>query len=116
MFFSSSTTSTLAMVGRSYRQLDREAAAASDLALDEDPAAVRLHDVAHDRESEARRTGILALHIALEDPLALTRRDARPAVLHREPHGVAERCEREPDRSSARRVAQRVADQVRERP
>src|SRR5438552_1372258 len=40
MFYSSSTTRTLAM-GRSYRQLDRESAAAADLALQEDPRAVR---------------------------------------------------------------------------
>src|SRR5262245_11825793 len=115
MFFSSSTTRTLAM-RRSYRELDRKSASASDLALEEDAPAVRLHDVANDREAEPRCPGILALDEALEDPLALTRRDSRTAVRHRGPHGAVVCGGRDPDRAAARRVAQRVPDQVRDRP
>src|SRR5262245_49020362 len=115
MFFSSSTTRTRAMA-RSYRELDGESAAAPDLALQEDPPAVRLHDVAHDREPEACRARLFALREALEDPLAPARRDARAAVRHREPNGSLARRERDPDHAAARRVAQRVPDQVRERP
>ena len=37
------------------RQLDREAAALPDCAVEADAAAVGLHDVAHDGEPEARR-------------------------------------------------------------
>src|SRR5439155_15064882 len=78
------------------REFDREAAAASDLALEVDPPAVCLHDVAHDREPEAGRAALLALRESLEDPLALSGRDTGAAVFHGEPHGLAGRRERDP--------------------
>src|SRR5882724_12545034 len=112
MFFSSSTTSTLAMltmVGERScaRELDREPAAAADLALEVDPPAVRLHDIAHDRKPEAGcATGLLALGESLEDPLALVGRDAGPAVLHGEAHSVTGGPERDLDRAAARRVSE----------
>ena len=85
------------------RQLEREAAAAPDLALEVDAPAVRLHDVAHDREAEPGGAGSppsCRLGEALEDALALLRRDARPGVGH------ARRARRRP---SARRRRSRSA-------
>jgi hypothetical protein len=58
------------------RQLDREAAAAADFALEIDAPAVRLHHVAHDREAEPRGSPrLLALCESFEDPLAQRARD-----------------------------------------
>src|SRR5262245_51903336 len=106
MFFSSSTTRMFAMRGRvleraalCVRQLDREAAAAPALALEVDPAAVRLHHIAHDREAEAGCAAVLALCEALEDPLALLGRDPGAAVLDGESHAFTRGRERDPDRS-----------------
>ena len=70
------------------RQLEREAAPLPDLAVEEDATAVRLHDVAHDREPEARGArlaAVLPLHEALEDALALLGGDAGPGVGHADP-------------------------------
>src|SRR5438552_18902578 len=90
MFFSSSTIRMVAIAEDSApRQLEREAAALADLALQVDAAAVRLHDVAHDGEPEAGRAGlgpVGALHEALEDALALVWRDAGAGVADGHPH------------------------------
>src|SRR5262249_14603206 len=120
MFFSSSTTRMDAIAPPlASWQLEREAAAVPDLAVEEDPAAVCLHDVAHDREPEAGGAGlatVLALDEALEDALALLRGDARAGVGHADAYHAIVRARSERHLAAARRVAQRVRDQVRERP
>src|SRR5206468_6051858 len=120
MFFSSSTIRMVAIAEDSApRQLEREAAALADLALQVDAAAVRLHDVAHDGEPEAGRAELAAvgtLHEALEDALPLVRRDAGPRVADGHPHRPVLRRRLDPDTPAAGRVAQRVRDQVGERP
>src|SRR5579883_983938 len=117
MFFSSSTMRMLATSAP--RQLEREAAALADLSLEPDPPAVRLHDVAHDGELEprgARFRLVRALDEALEDALALLGGDARPRVADRDQHRPVLGARVEHDAPAARRVAERVGDEVRERP
>src|SRR6516162_10084225 len=120
MFFSSSTTRMDAIAPPlAPRQLEREAAAAPDLAVEEDPAAVCLHDVTHDREPEAGGAGlaaVLTLDEALEDALALLRGDARTGVGHADAYHAVVRARGERHLAAARCVAERVRDQVRERP
>src|SRR5947199_5285418 len=86
MFFSSSTIRMVAIAEDSApRQLEREAAALADLALQVDAPAVRLHDVAHDGEPEAGGAELAAvgrLREALEDALPLVGRDAGARVAH----------------------------------
>src|SRR5438128_967553 len=72
MFFSSSTIRIDAMSAA--RQLEREAAARSEGALEVDAPAVCLDDVAHDGESQARGADVAAvagLDEAVEDALLL---------------------------------------------
>src|SRR5215813_3859911 len=117
MFFSSSTIRIVAIRSPT-RQLEREAAAMADLAVEPDPTAVGLHDVANDGETEAGRPGVPTvreLREALEDALALRGRDAGAVVGHREKHGIELRSGLYPDGAAARAVAKRVRDQVRER-
>src|SRR5438093_828359 len=121
MFRSSSTTRMVAIsVGASAaRKLEREAAPAPHVALEVDAATVRLHDVAHDGEPEAGRARLGAvgpLDEALEDPLALLGRDAGAGVAHRYQDGAVLRRGLHPHPATARRVAERVRDQVGERP
>src|SRR2546427_11405573 len=120
MFFSSSTIRMVAIAEDSApRQLEREAAALADLALQVDAAAVRLHDVAHDGEPEAGRAELAAvgtLHEALEDALALLGGDAGPAVGDGHEHRALCRSGLDPNATAARRVAERVGDQVGEGP
>jgi hypothetical protein len=59
---------------------------------------VRLHHVAHDREPEAGAPGSSPCDEALEDPLALDRRDARPL-------SCTESRTHSPRRASAIRIA-----------
>src|SRR5690348_10023631 len=98
MFFSSST---IRMVRSATRELQREPAPLPDLALELDPAAVGLDDVADDRQPEARRTQVAAavrhLREALEDALPLRRRDAGTVVADRHEHGVRLRRDVEVD-------------------
>src|SRR5436309_15611275 len=112
MFFSSSTIRMVAIAEDSApRQLEREAAALADLALQVDAAAVRLHDVAHDGEPEAGRAEVSSagtLHEALEDALPLVRPAAGPRVAHAHPHRPVLRRRLEPDAPPAGRVAQRL--------
>src|SRR5579885_2034747 len=117
MFFSSSTMRMLATSAP--RQLEREAAPFADLALEPDPPAVGLHDVAHDGEPEPRGAGfgpVRALDEALEDALALLGGDARARVAHRDQHPAVLGARLEHDAPAARRVAERIGDEVRERP
>src|SRR5262245_32721476 len=118
MFFSSSTIRMVAIRSPA-RQLEREAAPMADLAVEPDPTAVGLDDVADDGEAEAGRSCVPSvgeLREALEDPLALSGRDAGPIVGHRDEHGIDLGGSRDADRSAARAVAESVRDQVRERP
>src|SRR5262249_46091450 len=114
MFFSSSTTRMDAIAPPlAPRELQREAAAVPDITVEEDPAAVRLHDVAHDGEPEAGRAGlaaVLTLDEALEDALALLRGDAWAGVGHADAHHAVVRARGERHLAAARRVAQRVRD------
>src|SRR5207302_2481882 len=100
------------------RQVEREAAPATHFALEVHPAAVCLDDVADDGEAEPRGADRprLALHEPLEDALALVRRDARAAVGDDDPYLAAVRGRLDGHPSAARRVAERVRHQVRERP
>src|SRR5262245_36221651 len=122
MFFSSSTMRTVAMGDRSSLppgELEREAAAPPDLALEEDASAVRLHDVAHDGEPETggtRLAAVLPLHEALEDALALLGRNAGTGVRDAHPDDPVLRAGADRDLAAARRVPQPVRDQVRQRP
>src|SRR5689334_14229925 len=96
MFFVSSTTRIVAMNGSAPWQLEREAAAGSGRAVEEDAAAVRLHDVAHDREAEAGGadlTAVRALREALEDALLLRGRDAGAGVADGDADGAVGRLD-----------------------
>src|SRR5262245_23620031 len=71
------------------RQLEREAGAASWPAVEQDSAAMRLHDVAHDRETETRAadiSGLRRLREALEDALLLVGGNPGAGVAHRQKH------------------------------
>src|SRR5581483_4749425 len=117
MFFSSSTIRTFAMSPAG--QLDGEAAAVPDLAVERDPAAMCLDDIADDRKPEPRGPGVAAfgrLDEPLEDALTLLGPDAGPRVDDRQQDGAVLGGERDPDFAAAGRVAQRVRDQVRQRP
>src|SRR5262245_9603145 len=122
MFFSSSTMRTVAIEIASSlpsRELQGEPAPPPDLALEEDAPAVRLHDVAHDGESEtrgARLAAVLPLHEPLEDALALLGRDAGTGVGDAHAYDPVVRAGADRDLAAARRVPQPVRDQVRQRP
>src|SRR5205085_11276903 len=72
------------------RQRDHERAAATVLRLEPDPAAVRVHDLLRDRESEPRAaavapTGGVHAAEALEDPAPHRVRDPGSGVADGEP-------------------------------
>src|SRR5205823_7116819 len=101
------------------RQLEREAAARSGGALEVDAPAVRLDDVAHDGEPEAGRADVAAvagLDEAVEDALLLIGRDAAPGVAHRDDDRPVGGPHLDSHRSARGRVAERVGEEVRERP
>src|SRR5262245_15409275 len=85
--------------------------------LDPDPSAVRLDRRLAERQAEPAigpRGSFLAGHEPLEHALAERLRHARPRIDHLE-LDAADRAERtDPDGRPARRVANRVVDQVRE--
>src|SRR5262245_37462649 len=112
MFFSSSTTRTVAMAvpdSLSPRQLEGEAAPLAYLAVDEDAAAVRLDDVADDGQPQPGGAGlavVLPLDESLEDALAPLGRDAGARVAHAHLHGAVLGTRGQRDAAAARRVAQ----------
>jgi hypothetical protein len=82
-----------------------------------DAPTVRLHDVAHDREPEARGPRVRAvLREALEDPFAALGRDAGTRVGHVDPHGAVADVHLDRDPAPRRRVTQGIGDQVRDGP
>src|SRR5512140_1120850 len=117
IFFSSSTIRMLAISAS--RQLQRKATSASDRAVQQNPAAVRLHDIADERQSQAGGAdlaGLRGLREALEDALALLGRNSGAGVADRHHDGaVARRCG-DLDPSTGGCVAQRVRQQIGERP
>src|SRR5215475_9466221 len=109
MFFSSSTIRTLAMSAP--RQLEHEAAAAPHSALQVNPTAVSLNDIAYDGQPEpggAALAAVGALREALEDALALVDRDARTGVGDRQPDAAVVAARFDVHVAAARRVTQRV--------
>src|ERR1035437_126045 len=106
MFFSSSTIRIVAI--STLRQLQCETAALSDLALQVDAPAVRLHDVAYDRQTEpggADVTGLRHLRKWFKNPLPLLGGDAGAGVDHRYEDTTVLRHGVDPHRAAGRRVA-----------
>ena len=100
------------------RELDHEARPLARQRLDPDPAAVGLHEPAHDRQPEARAAmagarGAGAVE-RLEHALALRGRDAGPAVDDADEQPPAGHARAHRDRVAAR-VARAVLEQVGER-
>src|SRR5438094_3553339 len=101
------------MVGRGHRQLEREHAPRSWIALRPDPSSVRLDDRPRDRETDSRAAvvprarGVDAVE-ALEQPGKMLLRDTRAVV----PHGDGARAVaargRDDDLPSVGREANRV--------
>src|SRR5437870_581745 len=116
MFFSSSTMRMDAMSAA--RQLEREPAPDADRAVEVDAPAVRLDDVAHDRQSEPRRPAdaLVALDEAVEDAFLLIGRDPAAGVADRDDDGPVRRRGLDAHRAAGGRVAERVREQVGERP
>src|SRR5689334_12348161 len=117
MLASSSVTRMVAISAP--RQLEGEAGPARRGALQIYPAAVRLHDVAHDGEAEpggSRLADAVMLGEALEDPFLLLGRDAGPRVVDGDPHDVAVGRGRDFDAAATRSVAERICDQIRKCP
>ena len=84
-----------------------------------DAPAVCLDDVAHDGEPEAGSADVAAvarLDEAVEDALLLIGRDAAPGVAHRDDDGPVGGPHLDPHRSARGRVAERVGEEVRQRP
>src|SRR6476661_6127309 len=82
------------------RERDRERRSPPLLGLDPYPAAVLLHDVARDRQPEARPTaadaGPVDLVEPLEDPVPVRLRDPDTVVLDRQEDLVAVATDRDP--------------------
>src|SRR5262245_52398328 len=118
MFFSSSTMRMVATFSPP-RELEREATAPPGFAVQMDATAMRLRDVAHDREPEARRSDVAhggGLREALEYPLALIGRDTGTAVADADGDVSVRRCRVNLDCAARRRVPQGVRDQIGEGP
>src|SRR5262245_41389032 len=112
---SSSTMSTFAIGSSSVtRQLEREAAAPADLALEPDAASVGLHDVADDGEPEAGgpHHALGSLHEPLEYPVALLGRDAGARIGDDHPYRAVVRRRVDPDSPAAWGIAKGVHHQV----
>src|SRR5205809_6776 len=117
MFFSSSTMRMDAMSAT--RQLEREPAPDADRAVEVDAPAVRLDDVAHDGEAETGRADVAALaglDEAVEDAFLLIGRDPAAGVADRDDDGPVRRRGLDAHRAAGGRVAERVREQVGERP
>ena len=100
--------------------LQRERRALTFTRLDRDVAAVRLGDVADDRETETGTAGVAAARPvdpveALEDAFEVARRDPDPVVAHGEHEPVADDVGTDLDRLVRARVLDRVVEQVHER-
>src|SRR5437867_882906 len=96
------------------RDLERDASAAGRRVSGPDPALVRLDDRPGDREAEAaaaRARGIGPVE-AIEDELALARRDPRPVVVDHHPQVAAGGDRGDSDDAVDRGVLDRVADHV----
>src|SRR5436190_4928235 len=99
------------------RDLERDASAAGRRVSGPDPALVRLDDRPGDREAEAaaaaaaRARGIGPVE-AIEDELALARRDPRPVVVDHDPQVAAGGDRGDGDDAVDRSVLDRVADHV----
>src|ERR1051326_58169 len=120
MFFSSSTIRIEAMrIPLASGKLQREAGSLSQRALEVDAAAVSLDHVADDRQPEpggARLAPGGQLGEALEDLLLLLGRDPGAGVGDRDRDRAVVRRHADAHAPAGRRVADRVGDQVRERP
>src|SRR5262249_41786828 len=101
------------------RKLERETGPGPGLAVEQDSSAVRLHDVAHDRETQPGTADVArlrGLREALEDALLLVRRDTRPGVAPGDADVAVLGPRVDHDPSAGGRVPKRVREQVRERP
>src|SRR5262245_19756919 len=117
MFFSSSTTRMFAILPSG--QLQREATAAADFAVEMNTPAVRLDDITDDRKAQARGPDVAArrkLREAFENAFALLRRNARSAVPNGDQHGVVLRRGFHADPPTGWGVADGVGQQVGNRP
>src|SRR5688572_6677100 len=120
MFFSSSTMRTEAMrVLSAVRDFESEASAPADGAFQMDAATVGQHDVANDREAEARRAGLARrrhLRIPFEDSVLLFGRNPGTGIGDGDRDRPVAGGKLDSDGTTGRGVANRVGDQVRERP
>src|SRR6185312_10767888 len=83
-----------------------------------DAAAMQRDDAAADREPEAAAAlvsaAIAEAHEALEDPLALARRNARSLILHADPPDTGRKRRAQGDEAIRWRGIDRVGEQVEE--
>src|SRR5438445_8677947 len=105
MLLSSSTISRSAM--SRLRQLEGETRAAARSALEQDAAAVSLHDVADDRQPEAggAHLAVVELGEPLEDSFLTLGGNPGTGVAHRQAHDVVRAFRVDPHRAARRRVA-----------
>src|SRR5262245_59225432 len=100
------------------RQIEDETAPSPRLALHADVATVRLYDVPYDRETEAGGADRhpIALHVPLEDAVALVARNAGARVGDDDPHDPFHGRRIDGYPAAARGVPERVRDEIRKRP
>src|SRR5439155_27065841 len=103
------------------RKREADPRAAARAVLGPDAAAVRLDEAARDRQPEAgtaaaARSGCVAAPEAVEHPPHGLGREALARVLDREPHLRRAGLDADGDGAVARRVPQRVRDEVEENP
>src|SRR5262249_55185416 len=119
MFFASSTMRMLAIRPSTLRKLEREATSPSQLALEDDAAAVGLDDVPHDGETEtggAHVPTVGDLREALEDAVLLLGGDPGAAVPHGDDDAGLGGPSTQLDSPARRGVAQGVREEVGEGP